>query len=193
MSSQVNIQSPKTMIALYPQNPCDNAQSQPRLQFYIYSLKLQIIYSIGLMFSVVHYCWCPAYSHLFKKNYVLLMPFHDIDIYQCQQANQTLLWKVHVLKKRGHWQRQKQKQKTAWGPVRMLQCALTKAEWETLTHSIKRGYLYQRSLQSGGNTPSCKLAAAPCEISNQPMCGWSPQQGYHLRQSKWLWQHLPPL
>lgn len=53
----------------------------------------------------------------------------------------------------------------------MLQCALTKAESETLTHSIKHVYLYQRSLQNSGNTPPCKLAAASCEISNQPMCG----------------------
>lgn len=74
----------------------------------------------------------------------------------------------------------------------MWQWAFAKAEQEALTHRIKHGYLYQRSLQSGSNTPSCKLAAAPCEISNQPMCSWSPQQGDHLRQSKWLWQHLLP-
>lgn len=40
---------------------------------------------------------------------------------------------------------------------------------------------------------SCKLAAARCEISNQAMCWWSPQQGHRVRQSKSLRKRFPLL
>lgn len=86
---------------------------------------------------------------------------------------------------------QKLNTKTAGGPVWMLLRTLTKAESKTLTHRFNHGYLYRRSAQNSGNTPPCELAVAPCEISNQPICVWSAQQEYHLRQSKWRWQHLP--
>lgn len=46
----------------------------------------------------------------------------------------------------------------------LIECDLTKAESETLTHNIKHGYLYPRYV------PKHKLEAAHCEISNQPMC-----------------------
>lgn len=65
----------------------------------------------------------------------------------------------------------KQNTKIARGAVGMLQYAFAEAESETLTHSIRHVYLYHRSLQNSGNTPPYKLAAALCEISNQPMCG----------------------
>lgn len=70
-------------------------------------------------------------------------------------------------------------------PEGLLECRRPRQRqkhWLTLLNTDI--YTSILSKKNSGNTPPCKLASAPCEISNQAMCGWSPQRGYHLRQSK---------